>query len=335
LKVTCILLSYNCQDFVEEAFRSLLTQDFAEPMDVIASDDASSDATFEVMQEVVRSYSGPHIVRLLRQPVNTGTKSAHLNAVCPLAHGDIIVSFDADDVFEPKRVRRIVEEFRRNPDVAAVYSQLVTMDEAGKPLGSGRVPRRPDGMTASRWYAKVDSYASGGTLAFRRDVVTSFPPLNPDIYEDVVLPFRASLLGDVAFIDEPLIRARRHAGSLTAHFSQFESLSSYRERMHRGLEKVRKQLASRLEDIDVARRIAPDRESDWQELEHIARSSMADAEMSLGLFSARPTTRWFTLARLVASGKYRRDLPQNLAIALVPETYLRYKRRRLASRADS
>ena len=85
----------------------------------------------------------------------------------------------------------------------------------------------------------------------------------------------------------------------------------------------------------LARRRAPAREGEWQELERIARASLADAEMSLGLFSARPTTRWLTLARLVVGGKYRRDLPQNIAIALVPETYLRYKRRRLASRADS
>jgi glycosyltransferase involved in cell wall biosynthesis len=334
LSVTCVFLSYNCERFVAEALRSMLAQDFDEPMEVIVSDDASTDSTFAVLQQELGNYRGAHAIRLVQQPTNTGSKSAHLNQVFPLAHGEILVSFDADDVFEPQRVRRTVAEFRRDPRVAAVYSQLLTIDAAGEPLGSGRVPRRPAGMTASRWYARVGSYASGGTLAIRRDVVTLFPPLDPDIYEDVVLPFRASLLGDVVFLDEPLIRARRHATSLTANFDQFSSLASYRARMERGMDKVRAQLGSRLADIDVARRLDPAREQEWRELERIAQASLLDAERTVPLWSERPVARWVTFARLAFAGLHGRDLLQNAAIAFAPETYLHYKRRRLSVRAD-
>ena len=334
MNVTCIFLSYNCERFVAEALRSLLAQDFAEPMEVLVSDDASTDSTFAVIQDLLRDYRGPHEIRVIRQPRNTGSKSAHLNKVFPLASGEVLVSFDADDISEPQRVRRTVEVFRRDQNVMAVYSRLVTIDETGRPIGPGRVPQRPEGVPASRWYAKVDVYASGGTLAVHRDVVTSFPPLDPDIYEDVVLPFRASLLGDVFFLDEPLIRARRHSSSLTADFDQFSSLADYRARMERGMEKVRAQLASRLADIEVARRRAPAREAEWRELERIARASLSDAEQTIPLWSEPPVARWAAFARLALAGRHGRDLLQHAAIAFAPEAYLRYKRRRLSADID-
>jgi hypothetical protein len=166
-------------------------------------------------------------------------------------------------------------------------------------------------------------------------VVTSFPPLDRAIYEDVVLPFRASLLGDVVFIDEPLIRARRHAASLTANFDQFASLAGYRARMQRGMAKVRAQLGSRLADIDVARRREPGREAEWQELERIARASLADAEKTVPLWSDRAFTRWAAFTRLALARLHGRDLMQNAAIAFAPEAYLRYKRQRLMSHQPS
>ncbi len=333
MKVTCIFLSYNCERFVAEALQSMLAQDYKEPMEIIVSDDASSDSTFDVLQGHLKEYKGPHATRLLRQPRNTGSKSAHLNEVFPLASGEVLVLFDADDVFERHRVSRTVEQFRSDPRIAAVYSQLVTMDEGGRSLGSGRVPQRPAEVNARTWFARVDAYASGGTLAIRRDVATSFPPLDGTIYEDVVLPFRASLLGDVAFIDEPLIRARRHGGSLTANFEQFSSVANYQARMLNGLGKVRRQLASRLADINVARSRQPQLEEEWQMLERVARLSLAEAESTAPLFSPAPLTRWMTFFRLLVRGTHRRDLLQNAAIAFAPGAYVRYKRRRLAGRA--
>ena len=51
-------------------------------------------------------------VELRQRQTNSGRKSAHLNDVLPSVTGDIIVSFDADDVAERSRIRRIAETFR-------------------------------------------------------------------------------------------------------------------------------------------------------------------------------------------------------------------------------
>lgn len=328
--VSAILLSHNCAGFIAEALQSVLGQD-GEPMEVIVSDDASEDQTFEVLQRELETYTGPHNVILRRRETNSGSKSAHLNDVFPFASGRILVSFDGDDIAEPRRVRAILDAFRQDPRTSAVYSGYALMDEDGRPQGRGRVLHPPPGVEASRWFARVDAFASGATLAVRRDVVEAFGPLDPRIHEDVVLPFRASLLGEVRYIDEDLVRVRRWRGSLTADSERFTSIERYRARMLRGIAQARRQLDSRLEDLRQAEQLGLRPGTALAELARIAHDSMANAEATAGLVSAAFFERLRCLTRLMRSGAYRQEFLQNGALVFAPDLYLRYKRRKIGT----
>ena len=99
--VSAILLSHNCEGFIADALRSVLLQD-CEPMQIVVSDDASSDGTFAMIERVLSGYHGLHHVILRRRDSNSGSKSAHLNDVFPLASERYLVSFDGDKVSDPK-----------------------------------------------------------------------------------------------------------------------------------------------------------------------------------------------------------------------------------------
>jgi glycosyltransferase involved in cell wall biosynthesis len=325
--VTAILLSYNCADVVADAVRSVLSQD-CEPMDVIVSDDASTDDTYEALRREVAEYAGPHQVRLRRRDTNSGSKSAHLNDVFPLASGRFVVSFDGDDVAERHRVRRILEVFRSDEQVTAVFSDYAYLNETG---GAGQrrgVRHPPPGSDAGRWFARVDAFASGATLAVRRDVVESFGPLDPAINEDVLLPFRASLLGDVCFVDEALVRVRRREASLTAHVGRFASLDAYRAWFLEGIAQARRQLDSRLRDLDRAGELGLAGPDELDALRRVARDSLAEAEAGAGLVSSSLRERIACVARTLRPGVDWADVRQSLFLALAPEAYLKYKRRR-------
>jgi glycosyltransferase involved in cell wall biosynthesis len=326
--VSAILLCYDSEAFVSEAIQSALAQDYAGRMEILVSDDASSDRTFEVVQAAVAGYHGPHTVRLLRRDTNAGSKSAHLNHVLPHASGDIFVSFDDDDVSEPYRVRRIVDAFEAK-DVRAVYSSFASIDEHGISRGAGRVPHPARDQDASAWFARVDAYAAGMTLAVRRAVVETFGPLEPDVHEDVALPFRASLLGRVVFLPEPLVRARRHGASLTSDLERFRSIEDYRERMQRGIEQARRNLASRLSDLDTMEILQPVRRTELAALRSVARESLAVAESTLRLVSPAFRERAAALLELIRTGAYREERIPHAFLALLPGAYLRYKRRSL------
>jgi glycosyltransferase involved in cell wall biosynthesis len=327
--VTAVLLCYNCEPFVTAALRSVLSQDFTEPMEIVVSDDRSTDGTFEAVQNELSRYAGASNVKIRQRQINSGSKSAHLNDVFPLTTGDILISFDADDISEGARVRKLVERFRAEPAVQAVYSSYSVIDRQGVFLGPGRVPRPGRCSNTSHWFARADAYAAGATLAIRRAVVDQFGPLEPDVHEDIVLPFRASLLGEVAFIDEPLVRARRHADSLTADMGRFASIEEYRARMLEGIERARRNAGCRLRDIRRAEVLMPGRSAEFKSLERIVAESTTVAASTAGLVSRSAGTRIAALLRLAMTGAYRDELLQHAALALVPDIYLRYKRHAL------
>jgi glycosyltransferase involved in cell wall biosynthesis len=332
--VSVILLCYNSEAFVRDAIESAFAQDYSGSLEILISDDASRDGTFEVVRKVVSEYTGPHTVRVLRRDANSGSKSAHLNQVFLEASGEILISFDDDDVSRPDRVRKIVSEFA-NEDVQAVYSSFSLIDEDGSPRGAGTVPHPAPNEDTSRWFARVDAFAAGTTLAVRRRVVEIFGSLEPDVHEDITLPFRASLLGAVVFIPEALVMVRRRTASLTSDLGRFRSLADYRERMLAGIEQAHRNLESRRSDLDIALDLRPKRSVELRRLRSIAEDTFVVAEYTAKLLSPSFFERVAALLHLIRLGAYREELAQHAFIALLPRTYLRYKRRSLRTTTSS
>src|SRR5262245_41375183 len=102
--VTLALFVYNHERFVAEALRSAFAQTYA-PLEIIVSDDCSTDKTFEIVQREVRGYDGPHQIRLNRNTENIGF-AEQVNLVTGLARGRLIVLAGGDDVSLPSRVEK-------------------------------------------------------------------------------------------------------------------------------------------------------------------------------------------------------------------------------------
>lgn len=110
--VTFALFAYNQEHFIRDAIRGALSQTY-EPLEIILSDDCSSDRTFEIMQEMADAYEGPHRVRLNRSPENLGILG-HLIDVGREARGSILVVAAGDDISKPERVAALIPMFQRS-----------------------------------------------------------------------------------------------------------------------------------------------------------------------------------------------------------------------------
>jgi len=69
--VTFALFAYNQEKYIREAVDVAFSQTY-QPLEIILSDDCSSDRTFEIMQEMAAAYVGPHDVRVRQSEVNRG-----------------------------------------------------------------------------------------------------------------------------------------------------------------------------------------------------------------------------------------------------------------------
>lgn len=210
---TYSLCTYQQKDFVRDAVRGALAQNYA-PLEILIYDDASTDGTFEIIQEEVARYNGPNKVIARRNPVNLGSRGNHL-ATLTDSHGEIVVLADGDDVSHPDRTKRTVEAFLKD-GVSLVTCNGIFVDAAGKnALRYWRDPNGPvDGTVEELAVQGSNAWTFGPGLGLSRELIDTFG-LPPPKFEsgDLVLPFWGSLLKGCAFVAEPLVKYRVHDGN--------------------------------------------------------------------------------------------------------------------------
>jgi cellulose synthase/poly-beta-1,6-N-acetylglucosamine synthase-like glycosyltransferase/peptidoglycan/xylan/chitin deacetylase (PgdA/CDA1 family) len=109
--VAVVVPAYNEAVGIDRAVRSLAASDYPD-FEVIVVDDGSTDRTAEIVEGLVLER-----VRLLRKP--NGGKASALNAGVAATEAPVIVMVDADTVFEPETLRRLVQPLG-DPSVGAV-----------------------------------------------------------------------------------------------------------------------------------------------------------------------------------------------------------------------
>lgn len=115
--VSVVIAAYNEEKVIARTVQALLEGDYQQ-MEIIVVDDGSKDRTSEVVRE---AFINEPRVRLIRK-VNGGKASA-LNRGIAAATGDILVSLDADTLFAPDTITRLVRHFA-NPKVGAVSGNV-------------------------------------------------------------------------------------------------------------------------------------------------------------------------------------------------------------------
>ena len=111
--VTISMAAYNQERFIRDSVRGVLAQTY-EPLEIVISDDHSTDRTWEIINEEVAAYKasgGIHKnIVLNRNERNLGI-ALHSNVISALEHGVLRVANAGDDISFPNRVERIVEEW--------------------------------------------------------------------------------------------------------------------------------------------------------------------------------------------------------------------------------
>jgi len=203
-----MLITFNQQHSVAAAIRGALSQTWS-PLEIIISDDASSDDTFVVAEQCVRDYKGPHTVRLYRNETNLGI-SAHLSALAAQASGELLFVAAGDDVSLPERCEHVmktwIESGKRYDLIATDLLDLDAEDNVHGvlPVTDLAVYHGFDDWSANR------PHVVGAAHAWAARLFTRFGPMEPGIYgEDQIMVFRAIMSGGAFTLREPLVQYRR------------------------------------------------------------------------------------------------------------------------------
>ncbi|MDB4248471.1 glycosyltransferase family 2 protein [Amylibacter sp.] len=232
--VTFALLAYNQEEYIREAVEGAFAQTYS-PLEIILSDDCSSDKTYEIMQAMAVAYKGSHNVSVRKTKRNSGVFN-HFMEVCKIARGKIFVVAAGDDISIPERTVRLVQSLKSNIACAAAYSITEQIDEKGANLGCFSPPERE-----SRDFVQGGMlHLLGCSAAYITQHLTNIAPFKSKaIAEDAFMSHVLQLAGfGVCRVDRPLVRYRVSQNNLSilrTHNSGFQAHLELEDRKIRRL----------------------------------------------------------------------------------------------------
>jgi glycosyltransferase involved in cell wall biosynthesis len=211
--VSVIIPCYNSAATVARALDSALGQTYP-ALEVVVVDDASRDRTCEI----VRARAADERVRLVALPRNGGPAAAR-NAGVEAARGAYVAFLDSDDEWMPGKIAAQVTALEAEPSASLCGCDSIWVFSDGLTIQT-RETDRP--MPGTESWKRLLSYAFVHTsyVLARRDLVLRLGGFDRDLLvgEDQDLWIRLALAGDVAWVNETLVRVNNLAwGHMRTH----------------------------------------------------------------------------------------------------------------------
>jgi glycosyltransferase involved in cell wall biosynthesis len=205
-RVSVVIATYNYARFLAESLQSVLSQTWSN-VEVLVVDDGSTDETPALM----RRWQGDTRVSYIRQD-HRGAAAAY-NTGLVRASGDYLAVQGADDAWLPDKLARQLAGLEADPAIGLVYSDTTVVNSDGVPqrrhfYDTGRVP----------YVGKVlpmlllDNFIPASSVLMRRSVLHSVGLHDEtlEVCEDWDLWLRIAARFEFGYVDEPLVRIRRH-----------------------------------------------------------------------------------------------------------------------------
>ena len=217
MRISVCIPTYNGEKYIKEQLASILVQ-LSELDEIIISDDSSTDTTLEI----IKSLQDPRI-KLIE---NNTFKSPIFNLENALKHasGDVIFLADQDDIWELEKVNTTLEKLK--------YSDLVVSDCSLIDASENLVNTSFYALNKTK-SGYVNNLIKNGFLgccmAFNTKIKKSVLPFPKNIaMHDIWIGLTASLVGKVDFIEDKLIRYRRHEDNFSYTSTKSKFSLSYK-----------------------------------------------------------------------------------------------------------
>jgi glycosyltransferase involved in cell wall biosynthesis len=289
--LTFALITYRQEQFIAEAVHGALSQTYT-PLEIILSDDRSPDRTFDILRQIAAEYRGENTVITRQTERNLGL-IGHINDIMRIARGELVVIAAGDDISLPERTIRIFEEYLASGCKAhSIFSNAIWIDEQGSRMNPlHKKPVASEELSLTNYVSRrIPSLVNGATHAWKRDIFDVFGPIPSEMRaEDILLPFRSALLGEIRYIYEPLVHYRRDSGRLKDDKGK-NSFPLHRQRWL-GWQKLHAEMyRARLNDLEtfLARGVNTHPPADLEFVRQVTTSRLAELDALLAVNTGQP-----------------------------------------------
>lgn len=207
--VSVLMTAYNAEKYIGLAIQSILDQTYKN-FEFIIIEDCSKDDTWEIIQEYAKK--DKRIVAVKNEVnLNAGGSS---NKGLKHCKGKYIVRMDADDWSFPYRIEKQVNFMEDNPTVVASGGTMVICDEDLNCIGTRKYPQTNNDIL--NLILRFDPVPHPASI-WRKEAIdkTNGYPQKLGISEDYAITLDISQYGDLANIEDELVKYRVHRKSAT------------------------------------------------------------------------------------------------------------------------
>lgn len=201
--VTVVIPAYNHAEYLPDAVRSVLAQDYPR-VELIVIDDGSTDGTAQVLASLAGKFHW-------ESQSNIG-QSLTLKRGWEMAQGEILAYLSADDVLDPAAVSASVAALASAPEAVATYCDFHLLDPESRRVKTVQLP----GYSYEKMLTEVLCPVGPGAF-FRRAAYQKTGSWNPSFRQmpDYDFWLRLGLHGPFIHLPRVLAGFRVHEGSQT------------------------------------------------------------------------------------------------------------------------
>ena len=192
---TVVIPAYNAQDTLADTLDSVFAQTLA-PVEVIVTDDGSTDETPAVLQRYQQMHSSLRVV----SQKNAGTAAAY-NAAIAASHTPWIVMVSADDLLLEHHLENIANTLHAHPNAELITTNGFYLEDGIKTLVYEQTPCLDDSCTLTQL---IDQCFFAVGAAFTREVFDVVKGFREDMFAEDYYFFLSTLAGRFEHAYAPL-----------------------------------------------------------------------------------------------------------------------------------
>ncbi|NIA21534.1 MAG: glycosyltransferase [Anaerolineaceae bacterium] len=208
-RITVCIPTYNRREFLREALDSVFAQTWTD-FEVLVVDDGSTDGT----AEMIEGYGRP--VRYLYQE-NRGDAAAR-NRLLAETRTPLVAWLDSDDLWLPEKLQRQLRLLESRDERTIVFGPKLNIEPDGR-LVTGKRPPPPAGRITTELFENI--FIPTPSVLMPADLLREAGGFDERyrVCSDYRTWLILSLTCDFVATAEPLVKCRRHLGSLSRESS--------------------------------------------------------------------------------------------------------------------
>ena len=209
-KVTQIISAFNEEDVLREKIENSLALDYPrDKLEVLVISDASDDAT----DDIAKSFADDGVV--LHRMEERGGKTLGLNKAAEIASGEILVFSDANAMYAPDAIRKLIRNFG-DAEVGAVIGESTYEDSDNTADKSESAYWRYE-LAIKKLESQIGSVVGGdgAIYAIRKE---HYRPMSADALSDFVNPLQIIEQGLRCVYEPEAVSSEDAAGSFDKEF---------------------------------------------------------------------------------------------------------------------